>query len=76
MRGLVAGQAQFLGTQTVLPHQATHPGLTGAVGFTIPQSAFADSSLYTRAPSLPFFNQLAQRGSTVWEPRHWAAATI
>ena len=63
LRGLVAGQAQFLGTQTVLPHQATHPGLTGAVGFTIPQSAFADSSLYTRAPSLPSSTNLPSAGA-------------
>ena len=42
----------------------------------IPQSAFADSSLCTREPSLPFCTGLAQRGSAVWERRHSANPSV
>ena len=41
---------------------------------SIPQSAFADSSLCTGEPSLPFCIEPAQRGSAVWPSRHATAA--
>ena len=56
------------------------PGNRTRDALSIPQSAFADSSLCTREPSLPFCIEPAQRGSAVWVQRHagpaWGAKKV